>query len=113
LSVAVGMTREELEDFVLAFGPKAAAEGLTVIARDRSGRTVGAMFTNDFGTPLPAFDDLPGSFGPIGTILERLDEQYQLTQTIVPGSHADLHMLAVLACCSRQGNCAEYGSHLY
>ena len=103
LGTAVGMRREELEDFVLAFGSKAAAEGLTVIARDHSGKMVGAMFTDDFGTPLPNLQNLPESFAPVGAIPERLDEQYQHTQIIVPGSHAHLNMLAVLSDAAGRG----------
>jgi len=103
LSLAAGMHREDLEDFVLTFGSKAAAEGLTVIARDYSGKMVGAMFTDDFGTPLPNLQNLPESFAPVGAILERLDEQYQHTHTIVPGSHAHLNMLARLSDATGRG----------
>lgn len=96
LGVAIGMTEEELESFVLVFGTKAVAEGLTIIARNHAGELVGAMFTDDFGTPLPELENLPMSFGPVGALLENLDEEYRGTQTIVVGSHAHFNMLAVL-----------------
>jgi hypothetical protein len=51
LGVAIGMKAEDVEAFVLVFGTKAVAEGLTVVARGRSGALVGAMFSDDFGTP--------------------------------------------------------------
>ena len=96
LGVAIGMTAEELQAFVVVFGPKAVAEGLTIIARERSGRLVGAMFSDDFATPPPDLENLPVSFAPVGALLESLDEEYRHTQTIVVGSHAHLNMLAVL-----------------
>ena len=103
LGVAIGMTEEELESFVLVFGNKAVAEGLTIIARNHSGELVGAMFTDDFGTPLPEIENLPASFAPVGALLERLDDEYLHTQTIVEGSHAHLNMLAVLPTLAGRG----------
>jgi ribosomal protein S18 acetylase RimI-like enzyme len=85
------------------FGNKAVAEGLTIIARNHSGELVGAMFTDDFGTPLPEIENLPASFAPVGAILEILDEDYRHTQTIVEGSHAHLNMLAVLPTLAGRG----------
>jgi ribosomal protein S18 acetylase RimI-like enzyme len=96
LGVAVGMTEAQLEAFVLVFGDKAVAEGLTIIAREPSGRLVGAMFSDDFATPPPELENLPVSFAPVGALLESLDEDYRRTQTIDVGSHAHLNMLAVL-----------------
>jgi hypothetical protein len=37
---------------------------------------VSAMFSDDYGTPLPDLDELPVSFAPVGAILELLDEDY-------------------------------------
>jgi len=96
LGVAIGMTAEELQSFVLVFGTKAVAEGLTIIARKHSGELVGAIFSDDFGIPPPDLENLPVSFAPVGALLERLDEEYLHTQIIVEGSHAHLNMLAVL-----------------
>lgn len=103
LGVAIGMTEEELQAFVLVFGSKAVVEGLTIIARERSGRMVGAMFSDDFATPPPDLANLPVSFAPVGALLERLDEEYLRTQTIVVGSHAHLNMLAVLPALAGRG----------
>ena len=103
LGVAIGMTAEDIEAFVLVFGAKAVAEGLTVIARVRSGALVGAMFSDDFGTPPPDLDDLPVSFAPVGALLERLDEDYRRTRSIVEGSHAHFNMLAVVPALSGRG----------
>ena len=103
LGVAVGMTQAELEAFVLVFGDKAVAEGLTIIARERSNRMVGAMFSDDFAAPPPDLTNLPASFAPVGALLESLDEEYLRTQTIGEGSHAHLNMLAVLPAFSGMG----------
>ena len=96
LGVAIGMSKEELQAFVLVFGAKAVAEGLTIIARERSGRLVGAMFSDDFATPSPDLENLPMSFAPVGALLENLDEEYRRTQAIDVGSYAHFNMLAVL-----------------
>jgi ribosomal protein S18 acetylase RimI-like enzyme len=97
LGAAVGMTAKEIESFVLVLGPKAVEEGLTVIAQEEPGRIVGAMFSDDLSTPLPDLSGLPASFAPIGALLERLDEGYTHTRSIVTGSHIHLNMLAVLS----------------
>src|SRR5512133_3362284 len=62
LGIAVGITAEEINDYILTFGPKAVAESLTVIARDHSSQLVGAMFSDDFATPPPDLTTLPESF---------------------------------------------------
>ena len=103
LGVAIGMSDEELQAFVLAFGAKAVAEGLTIIARERSGRLVGAMFSDDFATPPPDLENLPMSFAPVGALLEELDEEYRRTQAMLEGSHAHLNMLAVLPALTGRG----------
>ena len=103
LAVAAHITTEEIQAFVSMFGPKAVAEGLTVIARDRSGKLVGAMFSEDFGTPTPHLEHLPESFAPVGALLDSLDAAYRLTQSIVVGSHAHLVMLAVFSSLSGRG----------
>jgi GNAT superfamily N-acetyltransferase len=103
LAVAIGMAAEDLEAFVLVFGAKAAAEGLTVIARGPSGAMVGAMFSDDYGTPPPDLDGLPVSFAPVGAILELLDEDYRRTRSIVEGSHVHFNMLAVVPALSGRG----------
>lgn len=103
LGIAVGMTHEELKAFVLVFGDKAIAEGLTIIAREHSGQLAGAMFSDGFATPPPDLGDLPVSFAPVGALLETLDEDYRHTQTIGVGSHAHLNMLAVLPALTGRG----------
>ena len=103
LGVAIGMTAEEIRAFVMVFGAKSVAEGLTIIARERSGELVGAMFSDDFGTPPPDLGNLPESFAPVGALLEILDEEYHATQTVNIGSHAHLVMLAVSPAMSGKG----------
>jgi ribosomal protein S18 acetylase RimI-like enzyme len=103
LAVAIDMAAGDLEAFVLVFGAKAVAEGLTVLARERSGALVGAMFSDDFGTPPPALDGLPASFAPVGALLESLDDDYRRTRSIAEGSHAHFNMLAVAPAFSGRG----------
>lgn len=104
LGVAAGMSADELAAFVRLFSPKAVAEGLTVIARDASGRLIGAMFSDDLATPPPdGLETLPASFAPVGALLETLGNQYHHSQVIVPGSHAHLNMLAVLPSVAGRG----------
>ena len=103
LAVAIGMRAEDIEAFVLVFGAKAVAEGLTVIARVPSGALVGAMFSDDFGTPPPDLEGLPVSFAPVGALLERLDDDYRRSRSIAEGSHAHFNMLAVVPTLSGRG----------
>ena len=53
-AVAVGLTSSEFEAFVRLFCPKAAVEGLTVVARNALTRDlVGALLTEDSASALP------------------------------------------------------------
>jgi ribosomal protein S18 acetylase RimI-like enzyme len=96
LGVASSMSKEDIQAFVLVFGAKAVTEGLTVIARERSGQLVGAMFSDDFATPPPDLENLPMSFAAVGALLAGLDEEYRRTEAIDVGKHAHFNMLAVL-----------------
>ncbi len=95
-AVAVGMSAGEIERLVSAFRPKALAEGLAIVAREAStGDLVGALLTEDFGTPPPEGLDAIPRFAPIAALLDGLDRRYRDTRTVVPGSHLHLFMLAV------------------
>ncbi len=97
MAVAVGLKGPEIERMVTRYGPKAAAEGLTVVARTSRGEMVGALLTDDFGEPAPeGLEEAAGeAFRPIGALLEGLDRAYGAGKTIRPGSHAHLFMLGV------------------
>jgi ribosomal protein S18 acetylase RimI-like enzyme len=95
-AIAVGMSASDIERFVGIFGPKALADDLTIVARNSSGELVGAMFTEDFGTPPPAdVIRVPASFAPVGALLDSLDDEYRATHPVVPGSHLHLFMVGV------------------
>ena len=62
----------------------------------RPGQLVGALLTDDFGTPLPAgLEHAAPDFGPIGALLDDLDERYKGTTAVGPGTHAHLFMIGV------------------
>ncbi len=55
-AVAMGLTRTDVEQFVQLLCPKAAADGLTIVARARgTGTVVGVLLTHDFAV-LPDLD---------------------------------------------------------
>ena len=66
-AIAAGLTATEFETFVRLFCPKAAAEGLTIVARLRdTGELVGALLTEDCASELPdGIDQLSAKFDPI------------------------------------------------
>ncbi len=96
-AVAMGLRAADLEKFVGLLCPRAAEDGLTIVARDLdSGRIAGVILTDDFAVP-PAL--APGAFSdkflPILAMLESLDEQYRQGQAMVAGQCLHLFMLAV------------------
>lgn len=94
---AVGLSLEEVERLVRLFGPGAASDGLSIIARARPSRDIiGAMLVDDFASPVPeGIDKACAHFGPIGALLDGLDEQYRKTRTVVPGEVLHLFILGV------------------
>jgi ribosomal protein S18 acetylase RimI-like enzyme len=81
----------------MAFGPRALAGRLSVVARDVSaGELVGALLADDFGTQLPAgLESVAPTFAPIGALLDGLDVQYRSSRDIVPGAFVHLFMVGV------------------
>ena len=77
-AVAVGLTAPEFETFVRLYGPKADAEGLTVVARSTAtGKMIGALLAEDSATvPPDGFEQLSPKFNPIFDILGQLDGEY-------------------------------------
>ncbi len=75
---AVGLSAGEFEAFVRLFCPKAAAEGLTLVARRAdSGEMVGALLTEDCASAMPeGLDRLSPRFDPIFDILGQLGHEY-------------------------------------
>lgn len=97
LAAAVGLSPAELEALVAAFGPKALAERLSVVARTaETGELVGALLAEDFATPPPGgIADVAPGFAPIGAFLEELDAHYRASREISPGACLHLFMLGI------------------
>ena len=96
LAVAVGLSLEEMEDFLRPLMPAAIDQGLTIVAR-REGSTelAGALLNDDLASPLPIDPSrINAKYLPIIALLGRLDEQYQAGRTIAPGEYLNLFMLA-------------------
>jgi ribosomal protein S18 acetylase RimI-like enzyme len=94
---AVGLTASEFEAFVRLLCPKAAAEGLTIVARlADSGELVGAMLTEDCASATPdGMDRLSQKFDPIFDILGELGGEYWGNRTARPGESLHLFLLGV------------------
>lgn len=97
MGLAIHLPSQQIMNMIQAFGSKLLAEGLTMVARERStGALAGALVVEDFATPHPAgLDDVAPGFAPIGALLEELDDCYRATHIIEPGTHLHLFMLAV------------------
>ena len=100
-AIAAGLTATEFETFVRLFCPKAAAEGLTIVARLRdTGELVGALLTEDCASELPdGIDQLSAKFDPIFDpifdILGQLDTEYRGGKPARPGESLHLFLLGV------------------
>ena len=96
-AVAVGLTASEFEAFVRLYGPKADAEGLTVVARSATtGEMIGALLAEDSASvPPDGLDQLSAKFNPIFDILGQLDAEYCGGQARQPGESLHLFLLGV------------------
>jgi ribosomal protein S18 acetylase RimI-like enzyme len=96
-AVAVGLTAAEFETFVRLYGPKAEAEGLTVVARSAAtGEMVGALLAEDSGSEPPAgFEQLSPKFNPIFDLLGQLDAEYSGGRARQRGESLHLFLLGV------------------
>ncbi len=96
-AVAVGLAPTEFESFVHLFCPKAAAEGLTIVARSvATGEMIGALLTEDAASAPPdGMDRLSPKFDPIFDILGQLDADYRAGRTVHAGESLHLFLLGV------------------
>lgn len=96
-AVAVGLTASEFETFVRLYGPKADAEGLTVVARSAAtGDMIGALLAEDSASAQPdGFEQLSPKFSPIVDILGQLDTEYSAARPKRPGESLHLFLLGV------------------
>lgn len=96
-AVAVGLKPSEFESFVRLFCPKAAVEGLTIVARlANTGELVGALLTEDSASDPPdGLSGLSKKFEPILDILGQLDTEYRSGRAVLPGESLHLFLLGV------------------
>ena len=96
-AVAIGITATEFEFFVRLFCSRAAAEGLTIVARRADTRQmVGALLAEDSASAMPdGVERLGPKFEPIFDILGHLDAEYRAGRTMPPGESVHLFPLGV------------------
>jgi len=104
-AVAVGLTPAEFESFVGLFCPRAAVEGLTIVARSaETGELVGVLLTEDSSDGLPVgMEHLSIKFDPIFDILGQLDAEYRAGEPARPGECLHLFLLGVAPGYAGQG----------
>ena len=109
-AVAVGLTAEEFEAFVSLWSSAAAADGLTIVARDvATHRLAGALLTDDAAAPPPeGLDGVSKKFDPILDLLGHLDTEYRTDRAIEPGRYLHLFLLGVAEQFTRR----KIGQHL-
>ena len=98
VSCALGLSQAQLNQTVTAFGPKASAEGLSIVARaGATEETVGALLVEDFATPPPdSLDLLIPVLAPVLAMLDELDERYRQATPSRPGECLHLFLIGVL-----------------
>ena len=96
-AVAMGLTPAEFKSLVRVFCPKAATDGLTIVARSAdTGEMMGALLTEDSTSPMPeGIDQLSPKFDPIFDILGQLDTAYREGTSVSPGERLHLFLLGV------------------
>jgi ribosomal protein S18 acetylase RimI-like enzyme len=104
-AVAVGLEPSEFEIFVRLFCPKAAVEGLTIVARlAGTGELVGALLTEDHASDPPdGIHRLSKKFEPIFDILGQLDAEYRNEQAVLSGESLHLFLLGVAESAAGRG----------
>jgi ribosomal protein S18 acetylase RimI-like enzyme len=104
-AIAVGLTPDEFEAFVALWLPRAGADGLTIIARDReTGEIAGALLTEDAAaTPPQGVEGLSEKLDAIFDLLGQIDSEYRNGRTIVSGQYLHLFLLGVADQFARRG----------
>lgn len=96
-AVAMGLSFDEMKQFLELVVPNVISDGLTITARSNdAGKLAGVMLSDDFVSPLPLD---PGQMNPkllpIMSMLDTLDEQFRTGKTISPRRYLHLFMLGV------------------
>ena len=96
-AVAAKLTAAEFEAFVRLLCPKAAVDGLTIVARLAGTRElVGVLLTEDStSVPPDGMNRLSAKFDPIFDLLGQLDTKYRAGQSSPPGESLHLFLLGV------------------
>jgi ribosomal protein S18 acetylase RimI-like enzyme len=119
LAATLGVTPAEFEDLVRLFCPRAAAEGLTIVARSSdTGEMVGALLTEDASSAPPrGIEEVSKTFDPVFDLLGQLDAEYRQGQSLPPGHRLHLLWLGVAPSCAGRGvgtqlvaSCLENGA---
>jgi len=95
-AVAMGITAADMEQFLRLIVPRVIPDGLTVAAREKSGKLAGTFLSDDFATP-PAIEAAPVSpkLLPILAMLDALDQQFRHGKSISRGRYLHLFMVGV------------------
>jgi len=118
-AVAMGLSLDEMKEFLQAVVPGIIPDGLTVVARSRdTGALAGVMLSDDFASPpAPTPGQINAKLLPILSMLESLDEQFREGKNISPGQFLHLFMLGVNGQFAGRGvaqglveTCVDYGS---
>ena len=118
-AIATGLTTSEFKAFVQLLCPRAAAEGLTIVALlAGTGELIAALLTEDSASPLPdGIDQLSAKFDPIFDILGQLDTENRGGRTVHPGESLHLFLLGVSDRVAGRGvaqqlvaSCLEHGT---
>ena len=96
-AMATALTHDDFEAFVRLLCPRAAAEGLSVVARSAaSGQLIGALVADDpAGGPLHLPEPLARRFAPIFDILGQLDDEYRTQQPPAPRPMLHIFLIGV------------------
>lgn len=96
-AVATGLTSADFEHFVRLLCPKAADEGLSIVARaEGTGEMVGALLAEDSASIMPGgLETLSVNFLPIFDLLGQLDAEYRQGEPPRPGESLHLFLLGV------------------
>ena len=96
-AVAMGLSFDDMKQFLQFVVPSVIPDGLTVISRSNdTGKLAGVMLSDDFASP-PALDlgQINSKLRPILSMLEILDEQFRTGRSISAGECLHLFMLGV------------------
>lgn len=104
-AVAAGLTPAEFEQFVRLFCPRAAGDGLTVVARSAgTGAMCGALLAEDSAAPFPdGIDRVSPKFEPIFDILGQLDAEHSGGRAVPAGQSVHLFLLGVASDAAGRG----------